>query len=43
MSTGATIAIVGGLAVFALVAYLIVKNVDSSSTFGDLTGLLGAL
>lgn len=43
MTTGTTIAIIGGLAVFAIVAYLIVKNVDSTSQFGDLIGGAEAL
>lgn len=43
MSTGTTIAVVAGVAIFGLVAYLIVKQISSSSNFGDLTGLIGAL
>lgn len=38
MNTGTTIAILGGVVVFAVVAYLIVKQIGNNSQFGDLVG-----
>lgn len=43
IGTGGIIAIVAGVAIFGVVAYLIVKQVDSTSQFGDLLGLAGGL
>lgn len=43
IGTGGIIAIVAGVAIFGVIAYLIVKNIDNNSAFGDLTGLIGAL
>ena len=43
MSTTTALVVVGGIAIFGLVAYLIVKQQSNSSAFGDLTGLLGSL
>ncbi len=43
MNTTSALVILGGVLVFGVVAVLIVKQVDSTSQFGDLTGLIGAL
>lgn len=43
MSTGTTIAIVAGVGIFAIAAYLIVKQVSANSQFGDLTGLAASI